>query len=109
MRTGIEDRRRGAGKIAGAFRLAGYGGENIVRIIAARADVAAEKKRLHAAVINVRNIQRAADGDAKAVLVVIGLVFRQAIEGERLGIERRAAEVIEDGAMRPVDIKVAEV
>src|SRR5690349_2402471 len=56
----------------------------------------------------MRNIQRPAHRDTKAVLAIAGLGFRLAIERVRLGVERGAAVVEEDGAVRLVHVKAAK-
>src|ERR1700682_4957022 len=80
-------------------------GENVVRIAASAPSVIAKKKRLGAAVINVRNVERAADGNAKTVLVVIGFGFGLSIERKRFGIQGRTAVAIEHGAVRLVHVE----
>jgi hypothetical protein len=53
----------------------------------------------------VGNIERPAHGYAEAVLVVAGLTFRLAVQRIRFGVERRAAVVKKNGAMRFVHIE----
>src|SRR5579871_220393 len=58
--------------------------------------------------VNMRDIQRTADGDSKAILVIGGFGGFYACKRIRPGIERRAAIVVENGAVWLVHIEVAE-
>src|SRR5262249_42146894 len=98
--NGIVEPNRGwliqqGGEVAVSFGKRRHGGEDVIGIRTARAAVVPEEKCLCSSVIDVRNIQRSADGGAKVVSVIGGFVFR--LSGKR---ERRS---VKDGAVIGVE------
>src|SRR5262249_49478797 len=81
MRDGIEELRSSWEKIPCPSSQRGHCEKHVVGARSAAAAVIAEKKCLGPAVVDVRNIERAADGEPESVAVVIGLFFRLAVEG----------------------------
>src|SRR5262249_60889015 len=70
-------------EVAVSFSQRGHRGEDIIRIRAARAAVVSEEKCFCSAVVDVRNVQRAADRGAKVVSVIGGPAPRLSGNGAR--------------------------
>src|SRR6476661_7312958 len=94
-------------KIPASLRQRRHSGKHVVGIRAARSAVVAEQECLGPSLVNVRNVQRPADGRAKTLLVVTGFALRLAVQRIRLGVEPSAAVVEKNGAMRLVYIESA--
>src|SRR5262245_32369086 len=94
-------------EIASSLGRCGHGREDVVRIRTPTAAVVSKKEGFRTAFVDVRNIERASEGEAESILVVAGLVLGLAAQGKRLGVENRSAVTVEDRSVGPVDVKAA--
>src|SRR5258708_38234273 len=101
----IEELHAGAGKISAALRQSRHGGEDVVWITATSAEIVAEDECLHSPLINMGNVERPANGQAKTLLVIARLGFR--LSGQRIGfsVERRAAIRVKKRSVRLVHLE----
>src|SRR5262245_21039396 len=107
MGDGIVQSCRVRGEISRALGQSRHRGEHVVGAGAAAAAVVAEEKSFGPPVINVGNVQRAANRESERVAVVVGFFLGLSAERVRLGVKDGATIIIEDGAVGLVDVEAA--